>query len=425
MNCDVKKVAESDKQITRNSFLWNLVALVLNASQSFLFLLIINRGLGIKEAGYFSFAFAIANQYLAIGKFGMRNFQVTDTKQKYTFLSYFQSRLITTGCMFIVTVVYCVYLLVLGRYQLTEIIFLFLLCFWKMIDSMDDIFQGLYQQKGRLDVGSFWLSVRTGVTMFVFCIGIFMQRQLLLPIVFAVLASILLFGLFLAKTFPLYGENIHFVRNKGVWYLLIETLPLFISTFFSFYLSNCAKYAISSQTSDYMQAIYGFISMPILFISLLNCFFFQPVLKDMASSYDGGLLYEFKKIVSRQMIILAILSFLVLVGGYFIGIPILSMLYKTDLSLYKMEFVLLLLSGCFSFLSGGLLYNILLLMRENVSILITYAGLSILAKVISNYLVRSYGLMGAAILQVGIMVLMSIILVALVLIKLNRSSSNV
>jgi hypothetical protein len=52
--------------------------------------------LNLYEAGVFTLAYASANLFLNIGKYGMRNFQVSDVKRQFNFKEYNTSRIITT-----------------------------------------------------------------------------------------------------------------------------------------------------------------------------------------------------------------------------------------------------------------------------------------------------------------------------------------
>ena len=65
------------------------------AFQSVIMLMIITRTLNLYEAGVFTLANASANLFLNIGKYGMRNFQVSDVKREYNFREYYISRILT------------------------------------------------------------------------------------------------------------------------------------------------------------------------------------------------------------------------------------------------------------------------------------------------------------------------------------------
>ena len=66
---------------------------------------------------------------------------------------YFKSRMITTVCMLMVSLGYGSYLSFMERYNMSQILTLFLLCMWREIDSIDDVYQDAFQQQGRLDIG--------------------------------------------------------------------------------------------------------------------------------------------------------------------------------------------------------------------------------------------------------------------------------
>ncbi|MCF0105047.1 MAG: hypothetical protein HUJ51_06685 [Eggerthellaceae bacterium] len=49
---------------------------------------------GVDEAGMFSMAFVIASLLMIVGNFGMRTFQVSDIKEKLSFIDYHISRVL-------------------------------------------------------------------------------------------------------------------------------------------------------------------------------------------------------------------------------------------------------------------------------------------------------------------------------------------
>ena len=73
----------NSKNIQKDGFIWNMVGSILNAFQSVMLLMILTRTVGLINAGIFTIAYANANLFLNIGKYGMRNFQVytLDTSQ--------------------------------------------------------------------------------------------------------------------------------------------------------------------------------------------------------------------------------------------------------------------------------------------------------------------------------------------------------
>ena len=72
----------NSKDIKKDSFIWNMIGSMLTAFQSVIMLAILTRVLSLYDAGVFTIAYASANLFLNIGKYGMRNYQVSDVKKQ-------------------------------------------------------------------------------------------------------------------------------------------------------------------------------------------------------------------------------------------------------------------------------------------------------------------------------------------------------
>ena len=69
MNIIKKFLLSDNKNIQKNSYLWNMMGGLLNAGQSVLILMVITRVAGIDDAGIFTIAYASANLFLTIGNY--------------------------------------------------------------------------------------------------------------------------------------------------------------------------------------------------------------------------------------------------------------------------------------------------------------------------------------------------------------------
>ena len=96
----------NSNNIDRDSFIWNMAGSMLMAFQSVIMLMILTRTVSLYDAGVFTIAFASANLFLNIGKYGMRNYQVSDVNRQATFQEYLFSRILTTIIMIVVSIVY-------------------------------------------------------------------------------------------------------------------------------------------------------------------------------------------------------------------------------------------------------------------------------------------------------------------------------
>ena len=85
----IKSFLIQSDNIERDSFIWNMAGSMIMAFQSVIMLMILTRVLGLIEAGVFTIAYANANLFLTIGKYGVRNFQVSDVTGQFTFREYY------------------------------------------------------------------------------------------------------------------------------------------------------------------------------------------------------------------------------------------------------------------------------------------------------------------------------------------------
>lgn len=393
------------RNIDRDSYIWNMVGSMLMAFQSVIMLMILTRTLGLLEAGIFTIAYANANLFLTIGKYGMRYFQVSDVKNQFHFSDYRMSRVITSAAMMIVSVVYVIYAASSNGYSKGKTMVILWMCLFKLVDVAEDVFHGLFQRKNRLDVASRLMTVRLAVTTLVFGLGLILLKNLLTSLIVTTIITAILFVIFTSMTYRHFNVEKAAIDWSNVFLLLKLCFPLFAGSFLSFYIGNAPKYAIDSMLTDELQACYGFIAMPVFVIGLLNNFIFNPMLYHMSVLWSEKRVKEFVKKTLIQSAIIGGITLICIAGAYVLGIPVLSWLYNTDLSGYRPQLLILLLGGGFLGLSG-LLSAVITIIRYQKSLMWGYAVVGVLAYAFSNVIVERYKMMGASVLY---MVLMGIL----------------
>lgn len=404
----IKSFFLDDGNIERDSYIWNMIGSMLMAFQSVIMLMILTRTLGLLDAGIFTIAYANANLFLTIGKYGMRYFQVSDVKNQFAFNEYRISRVITTIVMIAVAVLYTMYASSGNGYSMEKTQVILWMCIFKVVDVLEDVYHGLYQRKNRLDIASRVMSVRMVITIMVFGIGLILLKDLLFALIITTVVTTILFFLFTLWTFPTFQIPKEKVDWKKVGLLLKLCFPLFAGSFLSFYIGNAPKYAIDAMLTDELQACYGFIAMPVFVIGLLNSFIFNPMLYQMSVLWNERKIKKFVLKACIQGGIVAAITIICIIGAYLIGVPVLSWLYNTDLSLYREELLVLLLGGGFLGLSG-LLNAVITIIRKQNSLMWGYGVVSVLAYMFSNKVVGEYKMMGASVLYtllMGILCLM-------------------
>lgn len=408
---NIKKFLIYSSNCERDSYVWNMIASLLQSFQSVIMLMIITRVVGLSDAGVFTIAYANANLFVIIGKYGVRYFQISDIKKQFTFAEYKSSRILTLIIMLIVSVGYALYSSDINHYTVEKLQIVIWMCLFKAIDAYEDVFIGLYQNRNRLDIAAKSVSVRMIFTLIIFSISIVGTHSLLAALIITTVFTFLTFTLFTKWTYKYFHEK-ETHNFKNVLLLIHNCFPLFAGTFLAFYIGNAPKYAIDSILNSEMQACYGFISMPVFVIGVFSNFVFTPILYKLSVLWNEKNIKAITAHTLKQTVIIAIFTIFCILGGYYLGIPILSVIYNTDLTNYKWELVILLIGGGF-FALTELLSKVITIVRYQKLMLYGYATVAFLALLISKRMIEEYSIMGAALLYTGLMAILSIFFVIL------------
>ena len=342
---EIRKFLMESKNISKSAVIWNALSAMLNSFQTMVLLLVITRVGNVLDASVFVMAYAVGNLMLNIGKYGVRQFQVTDVKEKYQWKEYLSARICSVILMLVVSIGYILYNSLLEIYTIEKSIIIFLICFMKTIEAYEDVFHGRMQQKGRLDIAGKILAIR----FFVFIIGFISMYILSESLVVSVIVNVII-TLFLALflngiVFDEFNNNEKEIKNTQWKQIMIDCFPLCICMCLMMYIANAPKYIIDTIVDEQTQICFNIAFMPVFVISLLANFIFQPILKRMGELWNDNKVLDFiKKIISLVFIIIIGDFVITLIGGM-IGTKILGFLYDIELTHYNNTLMLLLIAG--------------------------------------------------------------------------------
>lgn len=395
----------------RQAALWNTASGMINAGQSAVILIFISRFIGLDAAGVFTIAYALGNLFSTMGKYGIRTFQITDVADRYRFRDYLSARVVTTLGATVLVVVYLLVQLSAGQYSGEKVFVTLLICLWKMIDTVEDVYYGMYQQQGRLDIGAKCYTIRLLFSTAVFCLLLLFSLPLWADSLIVTVLSALSAVLLIRRSLPMIQPDRTPPARERVLSLLKVCLPLFAGTSLSIYVGNAPKYMIDWYLDEATQATFGFIMMPAFVILVLNQFIYQPIIRDLGELWATGDKRRFIRRVMRQYAIVAGLTAVIILVGTFIGLPILSLLYSTDLSAYRAEFVVLLIGGGVYALVSFIMVP-LTTIRFQGCIAVGFAAAAVASLLLGKGLVLSSGVMGAAVLYLLLNVLLALFFTA-------------
>ncbi|MEZ3496225.1 MAG: lipopolysaccharide biosynthesis protein [Lachnospiraceae bacterium] len=370
---------------------WNMMGSLVNAAVSVLLLMMVTRTLGDEKAGIFSLGFSVSLMMLTVGMFEVRPFQSTDIYKQFSFSAYFTFRILTCAGMLLVTAVY----LLFNGYSGEKAWVIVLLCLLKCTEAFCDVFNGQAQQNDRLDVAGFSLSVRVFVYCAGFLVSLLVTKNLLISCGVMVVLTLLWLTLFDAGTGK-YFEKCRIVWDKTALFGLFKScFPLFLASFLMMYINNAPKFAVDAHLSAEYQTYYGIIFMPASVINLFSLFAFRPLLTKLTAFWNEHKCKAFLSTVAKLVLWILAVTAAALLGGWLLGIPLLSLLYGTDLSVFKSELMVVLAGGGFNALCV-LLYYMITVQRKQKYVLIGYVGASVTAWILGDRMVSAYGMMGAS-----------------------------
>lgn len=371
-------------------FIWNMLGSLSNAFSTLILSITVNRILGGNSGGIFAFAYSNAQLMLVIGGFEVRPYQSTDIKEKYSFNTYFSFRILSCFLMLVVSLGY----VLAGGFELEKSIIIVFLTMFKAVEAFTDVFAGRFQQKDRIDLSGKLFFVRVVWSTIIFIITMLVTHNLAVASGGMFIVSFALFFIYDFKfIFEADRKNIA-ISIKKIPNLIKEVLPLFIGNFIMMYISNAPKYAINNTYGDSVQNIYNILFMPAFVINLFSLFIFRPMLVTMAENWNEGnkkaLLVSIIKIYGM----IAAVTLVVVAGAWLIGISVLEFLYNTNLSEYRNDLALVMLSGGISAVVT-FSYYVITVLRQQKWILAGYMAAFFYALFVSGVMVKKYAIKGA------------------------------
>ncbi|MCI8469182.1 MAG: lipopolysaccharide biosynthesis protein [Eggerthellaceae bacterium] len=400
----------ADSSQLKKDYLWNTLGSVMNALASVVLLILVTQILGAYDGGVFSIAFAVAQQFQIMGHYEMRPYQATDVSERFSFGVYLASRVITCSLMMVCVVLYSIQ----SNGLSFEAVLLALLASLRFFDAFEDVFHGMLQQKGRLDLAGKAFFGRVCAMLISFALALVVSHNLLVACVVSLIASLVAFVLL---NLPAARERVSLKPEfdaKAIGRLLIACLPLFLGSFLLMYVVNAPRYGIEEALSKEYQTYYSILFMPAMVINLLSGFAFKPLLNTLASLWVEGRRSAFYGILVKGVLLVLGITAVTLLVGFWLGIPVLSFLYGVDLSDYRPELMVLLVGGGFN-AAAVIAYYGLVTMRCQRSVLVGYAVTACVAFVAMGPVINTWGLWGASLLYTCLMALLAMTLFSLVL----------
>ena len=402
---------------TKKNFIWNMIGTTINAFNSLFFMIMATRINGIDDAGIFTFAFSTALLFNIIGVYSGRVYQVTD-KTEATDKDFIISKFITCFVMLIVSILF----VLINNYCFYKSSIILLLCFLKMLEAFSETIYAIFQRKDNLYLTGISLTLKSLINLFIFFIIDLLTHNL----VIAIIGMIITYGLIMIfydyinikKKIDIQKEY----KKERIITILKKGFGAFIISFLTLYLINSSKYVIDYLLVEKYQTIFGILLMPATVILLFTQFIIHPFLNLITNCVHDKKYDELKKIIFKFLGVMILFGIVVIIVAYFLGIPVLELIYGISLNDYKKGFMVIMVGGVLYGMSS-ILSSILIAMRHlNIQVII-YSVVAIVITVIEYFLINIYGVMGAcyAYFIMTFIVLIMFLVATFIFIKRDRS----
>jgi len=261
--------------------------------------------------------------------------------------------------------------------------------------SVSSLYQSLQFRLNRLDLAGCARFARTLAALIGFAAALVLTRN-----VFAASVALLLGGVLAFLRWP-YATARGFVQGPSsasgaeIRLLVRECMPMFLVQFLSNLLLNLPRYAIEQFWNDGVQGVFGMVYMPAQVINLLSIYLYMPMLKRISEAADRRDTGALRSIVGRQALLVMGFTGICALGASLIGPEVLGWLYSADLTGQRAALALVVVGGGM-FACSQLLYFVLVILRQQDRLFVSYAAGCVLGLLCSVLLVKPFGVLGAA-----------------------------
>jgi O-antigen/teichoic acid export membrane protein len=432
----------------RQNFSWTFVGNIVYAASQWGILVVLAK-LGSPEmVGQFTLGLAVTAPVILFCNLQLRQIQTTDVKQQYSFGDYLGLRLISTGLALLTIAI----ITIKAGYRWETSLVILVIGLSKVLESISDIFHGLFQYHERMDRIAISLMIKGPLSLLALGIGVFLSGNVLggaigLTIVWALILIFydlpsgisILKSLVLAPAHRQEEEQItahqpsthHRPQLRPRFHLpdlrnLVGlSLPLgFVMMLISLN-TNIPRYFIESYQGERELGIFSALSYLMVAGGIVVNALGQSASPRLAKYYAAGNRRDFRNLLFKTVLIGALLGGISILIAAIAGQEILTILYRPEYAQQLYLFVLLMMAAGAGYVASFLGYGMTAAQyfRVQMPLFIIVTGIS---AIVCWWLVPSQGLIGAAIAMIVGAVVQAVFSLGVILYalqKINRPSS--
>ena len=398
---------------------WTLLSGALYAGESFLVLVAANHLAGPYWGGVAGIAFAVDQLLFTVGAFSIRRYQASDAAERFPFPVYAGARALTCAAMVLAGVAW----LALAGFSPDKRAAIAPLLLFKASEAFSDVLGGRYQQRGRLDAAGRILAAKTFLSFLAFPAALALGARPPAALWAMAAAHVALTALLDGAVLPAFGGLRLRLPRRPAAALLAGCAPLAATAFLLMFVNNAPKFAVDRALDEPRMAAFAALAMASFVLAVLADLLAAPHVERLGRAREAGDWRAFPRAALRLQAAALVGGAAACAGAWLVGIPVLSALFGLDLSAYRAELCLLVLSG--TFLALHLVADVVLVVLRRQAWCLAPAGLAALfAAVAARPFVEARGLLGAAYCHLACACLLFVAGTALAWVFLRRAAAD-
>lgn len=270
---------------------------------------------GYEDAGILSIAMSVTAAPAIVGLFNVRSYQVSDVHGTFSEKAYIRSRTITNLLSFVV----CVIMVISNGYSGQKALVIFLYMIYKISEGYADVYYGIEQKNGRLDITGTSLAIRGVGTLLLFVVGYTLSKSLVVSIIGMIVVSftiIFVVDYSVCKKMMFDNRVGKFSEVKGV---IVTCFPLAVVAFLNNLSINIPKIYLESQFGEKVMGIFSSVASPTVVIQLAATTIFAPLIPILSELYWGEKKKELIESLLQFVKLIVVLSVICLIGAKLLG----------------------------------------------------------------------------------------------------------
>lgn len=369
---------------------------------------------GYEQAGVFSLAVSFSNVFFFIAKFGIRNFQISDTNGNYSSGEYLGARVLAA----LLALVAFFASLAVADFSLETVVACVAYMLFKLEEAVTDHQFSLFQHYDEYRAILFSYAAKGVFSLGGFVAGLSLFHSLLAAIMLMVIAYGVVMLLYDVRLLCRWERpSCSFAQAVTI---LRRCLPLMIGTLIVPYMNFIVRYQVQNICGDELLGYYSSFAAIVVVMTTLASAVWTVLLPKISGDFQKGRYKQLALFLLQISAATCVAGGLVVLAGMLLGPWAFTVLYGAEILLYQdMILPVLLTSVLLTF--SAFLSAVLVPLRQHTPMLLCNVAGALLCTVLTYPLITRLGLQGANLSYAVGLVLQIIAQASLVAVVLYRA----